>query len=1380
MATTSFYTRMCKGGNCTFPAFIPPTPGSYVCNSLVWLDGPFATRLDKVYDQTVALATTAAYGTRAPLSTSGPTDPVGACITTQGVGYMVFPGQCILLVTICLAVLLLRPWRLIRAVCAFLILTLLATIGFAATLACATWHLLRAFSLRRMMTWLAVRLRDVFTTLKSWLAGVVCAIASCLYTMTGLRKLTHWLMIIPPNMRIKATPDGSLALYNGKVFVTYVTVDKVEEDRTTKVTYIPKQVPLAKSPPALPQPTTAVDSVDVTKVVESVLAQLGVKKCVQTSDNGTSTDVGESVATQTVDTDSASATSDELTSPAGRCFKNGKLVCGESSPPAQGPGVAAPVPTTHQFSGESSPSVPPGLEVAAPVTTPTHFYIGDDDDDVGTTEASPDALCDPEIQPTTKPTGVSRSDSSASAVSISAGVPDVQQPLSPISEDRIRGAALKVPPPSTRQPECYQGVQQDTRRVPVPKEKGAIFFGDGEKVHFVGLRLNKRNRPQTEDTTREFIHVPCHAVHSCLMKGSVTHFANGFKKDKLDWRPVEGDDFSDTLVGYPANVEGATSTLDVAFVSVASRIVAGVTGVALVADVPAHTGGRVFSYSRVGSKYKEVSAELGPVSGNALIAHKFDTVPGDSGMPIFNTSGHVIALHTGADLDTNTNIAIVAPQVRLVADVLSRDEQILDTVPVRPPSAKFMQESAPYSKMKGTVRLDFWTGQTREEQEQRAEWNTMTNKKDFTDLAWHPGDNNGLEGDGVYQNYIDRRFDALERRVQRDNAKWRARYLGHAALQPLPSGDPDPPTSCYHIPSPQMKGDAVAPSFSLRYLAEQADIERKLPVLPPGTERAKCEPAALGLWALGLYTTKLGACDQQEKHGKVYLSRHLSKFSSYSHDKDPEPMAQSEQDLYRAVVPNATEMYVRPASGPSAVKASLAYQCSQYKGFGLKDGVPTHLEQRMAEELAEQAFGDAWDGEDINTKIFRTYYESNKDSSAAWTGRFFGTTKKELIWDLHNIDLVALVRQRLIYLSLVDPEWLRLQSPAWLCEVGIADPKQAFTKAEPHKDSKARLQRWRIIWQPSMADGLVIRVLLKDMCDQFVDTYSTVVSADWPMANGLGHHDEGHARMHERIRQMLKGSPGLPVHPTLIETDISAFDVSVSDTLIASAFRVFEGYLRLKGAGEPVLAGVRGLSSIIAAHVINIGDRCFTVHTAETSRLMVASGIDITAILDSTVRTMCHWIAMAAPAMSAGDDNMGTSAACEWSGNTWTGPTHPLGRKLIDQLFNGVTPELPVYYKTVMSLLGLQCKDLRLRTFSDGVEFTSHRYRENFYPLYLNWPKMAATIILSTKVSVEQLAAWKYVLRHNHTDLAYFSTLVDSDLVRRKITIADGDLVLQD
>lgn len=152
----------------------------------------------------------------------------------------------------------------------------------------------------------------------------------------------------------------------------------------------------------------------------------------------------------------------------------------------------------------------------------------------------------------------------------------------------------------------------------------------------------------------------------------------------------------------------------------------------------------------------------------------------------------------------------------------------------------------------------------------------------------------------------------------------------------------------------------------------------------------------------------------------------------------------------------------------------------------------------------------------------------------------FGATNKAVL-DLLGVKggpLYKATRARLLYLAAQRPAVFRKEhpTPETLVLKGACDAMKLFIKNEPHHKRKADLRKWRLIFNLSLLDQLVDRML-------FGNLYNAD-AADWPKADsqvGIGFSEEQIKTFLEHINeQVLEGDQ-------MLEGDFSGWDWSVEE-----------------------------------------------------------------------------------------------------------------------------------------------------------------------------------------------------------------------------------------
>lgn len=402
--------------------------------------------------------------------------------------------------------------------------------------------------------------------------------------------------------------------------------------------------------------------------------------------------------------------------------------------------------------------------------------------------------------------------------------------------------------------------------------------------------------------------------------------------------------------------------------------------------------------------------------------------------------------------------------------------------------------------------------------------------------------------------------------------------------------------------------------------------------------------------------------------------------------------------------PELDGKYVMPASGKAALTSSLRHQAGRQT-----PGSWSHLQAAMDEKLLP--FFDSFPrsknpllgwGEHFDTIVD----EMDGDKSAGWSSRYRSGTKS--YWKDHREALFYLVSCRLV-LRLADATLLYTLDPLDMVERGLADPREAFVKSEPHDADKAKSSRWRVIWGISIVDS-VLQALLHRRQNK-ADMAAFQAGRLNCVAGGLGHHDEGITRLGAAF-EWISGEEA----DNITCNDASGWDLSVSRDAIfmdnidrrAHLCCIPEGAHVTLGCecGEEisnlelfcdftrVLLGTEACCN--TAHVLAFGGQLWECQVFG----LTASGIPSTTAQNSSVRSLQALLCGAKRALAVGDDLL-------YSGSVDIRSVLKCGTLAKEELFS--PPEGP-------------------------IDFTSHLFRKRdgvWCAEFDNYPKLLARLIFN-------------------------------------------------
>ncbi len=251
--------------------------------------------------------------------------------------------------------------------------------------------------------------------------------------------------------------------------------------------------------------------------------------------------------------------------------------------------------------------------------------------------------------------------------------------------------------------------------------------------------------------------------------------------------------------------------------------------------------------------------------------------------------------------------------------------------------------------------------------------------------------------------------------------------------------------------------------------------------------------------------------------------------------------------------------------------------------------------------------------------------EMNKQAAAGFPYCFTHQLKGTWIM-LDPETVVELVLKRLKLLEEADPRELEKLTAVQMVEQGYVDPVAVFVKDEPHKVSKIKEGRFRLISNCSIVDECIKRLLFKEQNEaDKLDCYNPNGSAggwDWTT-------DEAAAICYNSVEAWL---------PEAASSDISAWDWSLAMWLFRAETEVRR---RLNGSSR------ESLWFRIATNITTCFGRSVYVLSDGTAYVLENDGVQKSGDLNTTtgngrMRNIIACLLGAKNSKSCGDDNIST------------------------------------------------------------------------------------------------------------------------------------------
>lgn len=254
-------------------------------------------------------------------------------------------------------------------------------------------------------------------------------------------------------------------------------------------------------------------------------------------------------------------------------------------------------------------------------------------------------------------------------------------------------------------------------------------------------------------------------------------------------------------------------------------------------------------------------------------------------------------------------------------------------------------------------------------------------------------------------------------------------------------------------------------------------------------------------------------------------------------------------------------------------------------------------------------------------------------------------------------------------------QFLKL-TPQELVEQGLASPIRVFVKQEPHKVSKLKLGRYRLISGLALDDQIIDRALFSAQNHKEILNWETC-----PSKPGIGLNDEGLRKMAVRFKNMLK-------HGKLVSTDVSGWDWSVQEwELLADLER--RRLLNGSDVDSAWYTLARARFHCIAYKVYVLPDGSVFVQRFPG---IMASGWYLTSSSNSGMRIIARAVAYA--------------IYCERNGVEYSAELARLVEAMGDDAVEVFVGDLTA----IMGELGHIIKDVTEFDGLQGVEFCSHRW----------------------------------------------------------------------
>jgi len=320
-----------------------------------------------------------------------------------------------------------------------------------------------------------------------------------------------------------------------------------------------------------------------------------------------------------------------------------------------------------------------------------------------------------------------------------------------------------------------------------------------------------------------------------------------------------------------------------------------------------------------------------------------------------------------------------------------------------------------------------------------------------------------------------------------------------------------------------------------------------------------------------------------------------------------------------------------PPTSSSAVIDSLVSQLKRLPKGGFKNysTIAAKIDRHWAQIISRYETVDVTgDLDRIGCRIDDAFDAFDLTKSSGWSSRVLPGTKEVWSKGPNRIRIEEWVRARLLVHTVLGPTLIGRMSPYLLIRSGCKDPEELFIKMEVHKPKKQQSHRWRLIWNPSLLDTLVLHALHVRTNKSSLEAYETGRMTHQVL--GMGHHDEGVEHLGKIIDSLY--CTGEPV----TTSDASAWDFSVRrDGFFLDAYRRIantkSSSLFEKALFDDLLLAQ---ASLLSSHVVAVGrDLIEILHFG-----ILSSGILSTGDINSFLRTTYAFCAGAVATMACSDD----------------------------------------------------------------------------------------------------------------------------------------------
>ena len=420
-----------------------------------------------------------------------------------------------------------------------------------------------------------------------------------------------------------------------------------------------------------------------------------------------------------------------------------------------------------------------------------------------------------------------------------------------------------------------------------------------------------------------------------------------------------------------------------------------------------------------------------------------------------------------------------------------------------------------------------------------------------------------------------------------------------------------------------------------------------------------------------------------------------------------------------------------PPTSNQAVKDSLVSQLKRLGkgGFKCYSRVAASIEEHWSRIISRYDTADiTGDLDKLHSRIDDAFDALDLSKSSGWSSRVVPGTKEAWSAGSNRARIEEWIRARMLIHTVLGPNMIGRMSPYLLVKSGCKDPEELFIKMEVHKPKKQASLRWRLIWNPSLLDTLVLYTLHVRTNKKSLEAFEAGRMTHQVL--GMGHHDEGIDRLGEIIDELYK--TGKPV----TTSDASGWDFSVRrDGFYLDAYRRMattkSSSIQEKQLYDNLLLTQ---AAVLSAHVVAIGSELVEIlHFG-----ILSSGILSTGDINSFLRTTYAFCAGAVATMACSDDLVAA------------------GEMDMQDLEN----------------LGIIAPEVEVVPQGMPIEFTSHKFVKQdgkWTAIYNNVDKLFNGLILKnlkldgTLVypGEETASGQRFALRHNTYASAFYQKLYD-------------------